>query len=36
MEINRVDGGGSEHEGGENRCPLTVVASGKGGNGKKE
>jgi hypothetical protein len=24
MEINRVDEGGSECEGGENGCPLTM------------
>jgi hypothetical protein len=24
-EINRVDGGGLEHEGGENGCPLTAA-----------
>jgi hypothetical protein len=27
MEINRVDGGGSECEGGENGCPLTLPYS---------
>jgi hypothetical protein len=26
MEINRVDGGGLAHEGGENGCPLTGLS----------